>query len=81
MVSKDGTQFLWLLWIPTKNNPPQTYLGECIVYTEIIRKPHLICSNKESLEAQQTYYLLLIHTLILKTNYISFQIFQLKLIL
>ena len=25
--STDGTQFLWLLWFPTKNNPSQTFLG------------------------------------------------------
>ena len=45
MVSVDGTQFLWLLWIPAKSNPPQTYLGG------VYYKYNLICSSKESLEA------------------------------
>ena len=29
LCSQDGSKFLWLPWFPDKNNPPQTFLGEC----------------------------------------------------
>ena len=33
----DGTQFLWLLWFQTKNNPSQTFFEECRAYLLLTR--------------------------------------------
>ena len=46
-----GTQLYSFCVIQPKITNLKHIWGECIVYTEIIRKPHLICSNKEPLEA------------------------------
>ena len=51
MVSTVGTQFLSFRGFQPAITDPKHIWGECIVYTEIIRKPHSICSNKEPLEA------------------------------
>ena len=46
-----GLNFYSFRRFQPKITDPKHIWGECIVYTEIMRKPHSICSNKEPLEA------------------------------